>query len=254
MRDLPRRSSSHLVVLGAAAMLWVSGCAFAPAPLVGGETTPHRRADLAAGGAMRVPTGQLRGSSSGAAGTLHESNSGRGVSPTVLARYGVAEHVDLELGASGTHGRVGARREWALGDGASVTRPSFLLGANLSIGRVFDTGDGVDAGDGGIRFSVDVPVTYSVDFGSVYEAWVGWRVGVDHVRGEFMPSTGGGPLDGSANGLRTGPVIGLAVGQRRVHAMIEVTVAYEHWWVDLGRKSTRGGVVFIPAFALRVRI
>lgn len=244
----PRMVSLLLVCLIA------QGCAFAPAPLVGGETTPHRRTDLAAGGSMRAPTGKLRGSSPGAAGTLQESSSGRGVSPMVLARYGVAEHLDLELGASGTHGRVGARREWVLGEGVSITRPALIVGGQLSVGRVFDSGDGDNAGDGGLRFSIDVPVTLSVDFGSVYEAWVGWRVGVDHVRGDFVPAEAVTPVNGSANGLRTGPVLGLAVGQRRVHAMIEVTVAYEHWWIDLAGTSTRGGIVFIPAFALRVRI
>ena len=50
-------------------------------------------------------------------------------------------------------------------------------------------------------------------------------------------------------------MIGLAAGFRRVHAFVEVTIAWEQQWGSHGDLSLdRGGVVLIPAAGLRVRI
>jgi hypothetical protein len=59
----------------------------------------------------------------------------------------------------------------------------------------------------------------------------------------------------SGAGVRAGPVIGMALGVRRVHALIELTAAYEYWFIDHpGVSLDRGGFVLIPGFGIRLRL
>jgi hypothetical protein len=50
-------------------------------------------------------------------------------------------------------------------------------------------------------------------------------------------------------------VIGMALGVRRIHALLELTAAYEYWFIDhAGGSLNRGGFVLIPGFGLRLRL
>ncbi|MGB5809907.1 MAG: hypothetical protein WBG86_05205, partial [Polyangiales bacterium] len=57
-------------------------------------------------------------------------------------------------------------------------------------------------------------------------------------------------------GVRIGPVVGMALGVRRFHALVELTAAYEHWSIGDpdGSRLRRNGVALIPGFALRLRL
>jgi hypothetical protein len=50
-------------------------------------------------------------------------------------------------------------------------------------------------------------------------------------------------------------VVGLALGLRRVHVLVELTGAYEGWIARQdGVSLSDGGFVLLPAFAVRVRL
>ncbi len=238
----------------AIAFLVATGCAPASPAFVGGSTTPARRADVGFGGAARIATGDLRngGADSMDASRYREAAEGSGVVPAAYARYGLPRGFDLGVLAAGTLLRVDVRREHVIEEG--TTRPSFLYGLAPFAGYVGPD----EAGDGqGYRLGLELPLAYAVEFGGVYEAWVGARAAVERVHGDFLRDAGtGGALESATGlGLRGGAVVGISLGFRRVHTLLELTGAYERWWVEHGGESLdRGGFVLTPAFALRIRI
>ncbi len=226
------------------------GCIAANPSLSGGATTPTRRVDMALGGAARLPTGQLRGVP-GMRGdqAVQRSALGEGITPIGFGRYGINRHTDVELAVLGASARVAYRHEWLLADG--INRTVWLVSPSFMLGKAYDRE--ADAARGGVRGSLEVPLLYSADYGGVYETWIGPRVGFEYIVGDFTIDTGTSRVQ--AAGLRAGSVLGFAAGFRRIHAMIELGAAYEHWWVRAdGERRQRGGVVLIPAFALRVRL
>ncbi|MFW5925143.1 MAG: hypothetical protein ACOC9O_00415 [Myxococcota bacterium] len=237
------------------ALCAVGGCTSAMPLLAGGSTTHSELAALTAGGAARVPLGEARPDERTGEDTLADAASSGGVVPVVGARYGVAPHWDVGVFVAGTEARLEGRRELVLEDGS--TRKALLLGAGLLGGYVDPDGLGDDHPVSGGRFGAEVPVVYAVEFGPVYDLWVGGRVGTEHLRGQLRPapSAGGtGLVDASATNLRAGAVVGLGAGFRRLQAQLEVT-AYYQAWVGAPRGTALGnGVVLVPAFALRVRL
>lgn len=247
-RTVRRTLARPLLLL--ALVMGSSGCIAANPSLSGGATTPSRRVDVALGGAARLPTGQLRGVP-GMRGdqAVQRSALGEGITPIGFGRYGVNRHTDVELAVLGASARVAYRHEWLLADG--INRTVWLVSPSLMLGKAYDRE--ADAARGGVRSSLEVPLLYSADYGGVYETWVGPRVGLEYIVGDFTVDTGTSRVN--AAGLRAGAVLGFAAGFRRIHAMIELGAAYEHWWVRAdGERRQRGGVVLIPAFALRVRL
>lgn len=224
-----------------------SACASATPTLSGGSTTPKGRTDLALGGAARVPTGELR--DTGPLGTrLNEAADAGGVVPVAVFRRGLTRHLDLGLMVAGPLGRLEVRGEVGAREGS--TRPTWLWAAAPYLGAVPDR----DGSGRGVRFGLDVPFVRAIDFGGIYDVWVGPRVGLEGVRGRFRDDLGAAG-EGWQLSLRAGAVLGLAAGFRRVHALLEVTVAWEQQWGELqGIDLSRGGLVLIPAFGLRVRI
>jgi hypothetical protein len=98
-----------------------------------------------------------------------------------------------------------------------------------------------------------VPFIYGVEIGGVYEIWIGARGSGEYVFGDFQVD--GSEQKASGAGLRAGPVIGMALGVRRIHALIELTAAYEYWFIDhAGASLDRGGFVLIPGFGIRLRL
>ncbi len=231
-------------------MLFFGGCAVAPPALTGGSTTPSRRGDVLLGGAARVPFGRLREPSALTAGGSRYRRDAQagGVVPVVAARYGLAHHFDVGLGVAGSTARVELRREHVLSEGS--TRPSFVYAIAPYVGQI--DGGGSEGGRA-TRFGVDLPVTYSIDFGGVYEFWFGARAGAEGVRGRL--GVDGARQDVRAQKLYGGALFGLALGFRRFHVLLELTAAYERWWGNHGGTSLdRGGLVLTPAFALRLRL
>jgi hypothetical protein len=247
------------VGLGLAAA-FVTGCAPAVPSLAGGSTTPFARGDALTGAAARIPLGKDRvPNPAPSRSALGASAGSGGVVPVVGGRYGLARHLDVGLTVAGTNGRLSLRREIVLEE--AITRPTVLVGAGVTAGYVEGEGDQDGAG---WRAGVEVPLLYAVEFGAVYELWTGLRAGAEHLRGDFTATDGArgttGLEDAHATSVRAGATLGLALGLRRFHALVEVTASYEHWWGAHGSASegsgvvNDGGFVLVPAFALRLRI
>lgn len=229
----------------------LSGCAVAMPAILGGSTTPHLRSDVAAGAAARIAHGDVRASENGTPDL--DANRGAvdatGVVPVVAARYGLGEHLDLGIVAAGTGLRFDVRAETVLRQG--TTRIALVYGAGPSYGYVASPGS--ESG-GAHRVGIEPIVSLSVDFGGLYDVWVGPRILVDGLVGRFEDSAG---ALHDARGLRLdlGGVFGIAAGFRRVHAFVELSAMHERWWgSQAGIAFDRHGLVLLPAFGLRLRI
>lgn len=238
------------LVIALVSLAAITGCATAVPAMVGGSTTPHHRTDIGLGGAARVPLGDLKVWNPAQTGNQPAVVAG-GVVPVAYARYGLTKTWDLGLMVAGTMVRIDARHETLLKDGS--TRTSLVVGMAPYGGWVGNGNSRTEGGQGG-RVGLEVPFTFGVDIGSVYEFWVGARASGESVIGDFAASDALGNESGW--GVRIGPVVGMALGVRRFHALVELTAAYEHWFYldDAGRRLSRGGVALIPAFALRLRL
>jgi hypothetical protein len=159
-----------------------------------------------------------------------------GVAPVAFVRHGLSDDVDLGVEVAGSSLRGNLRGQIALGSIAHV-----MIGAVPSVGALYDGSGGVAFRGGGT-----VPVAITIDASGLYELWVGARVGLEHVAGELS----GRSVD--LSGLRTGGVIGMGVGFRNLHLLVELAVDHELWWGSLGDSSVqRNGIALTPAFALR---
>lgn len=182
------------------------------------------------GGAVRVPVGDLAD-----APELVEVAPG-GAAPSVVARHGLGRQVDLGLEASGTTARLMLRGQ--VGDGM----------ARLVAGIAPHVGVGHEGGEL-VRAGGTVPLTLAIDVLSLYEVWVGARVGVEHLAGTAVG------VGISMTGIRTGGVVGLGVGFRRFMVLAELGIDHELWTGTISDTSIeRNGLVLTPAFAVRLRL
>ena len=222
---------------------FATGCAGALPSFSGASTTPKFRTDVAMGGSARVPTGDLTSHDDG----LSEGAQAGGVVPVAYLRHGISRTWDFGLLVAGTTFRAAFRHETLLSDGS--TRYA-LVSAVAPYGGWTET----DEASGG-RVGLDVPITYGIEFGGVYEFWVGPRIGVEHVRGSVTFDDQAG-LSASATALKGGGIVGMALGVRRIHVLVELTAQWEQWFTDTpsDASSRRGAVVLTPAFAVRVRL
>lgn len=222
-------------MLGLLAALWLPACAPALPPLAGGDATPAGRGDLAVGGSARVPFGELR---------EHENAdlddaAAAGMAPVAQGRIGLGDHTDVGLRLQGNLARASLRKRWRV-----ERQLGLLIAAAPYAGWVPDRhGDR----NPGRRLGLDVPLTLGATFNGVYEAWGGLRFAVEHATAPSEPR-------GSVLGMRAGLILGLAVGFRRLHALLELTADYEHWAVQNGSEASYGGMALTPAFALRFRL
>lgn len=220
--------------------LALSGCATAEPMLSGGRTVPSGRSDLAGGAAFRVPVGDL------VAQPLPDDDerllafgAPSGASPVVFVRHGLGEQVDLGVEASGSSLRASLRGRLPLGALAHL-----MIGLVPHAGFVHDLADGSAFRGGGL-----LPITLGIEAFSLYEAWIGVRVGLEHVAGELAGRSV------ALSGLRTGGVVGIGVGFRRLMVLVELAVDHELWWGSLGDSSIeRNGLALTPAFAVRLRL
>jgi hypothetical protein len=162
-------------------------------------------------------------------------------------RYGLTDKWDLGLMVAGTTVRAEARYAHVLQEG--TTRSSLIVGLAPYGGWIPDR----DVSGSGGRVGFEVPFVYGIEIGGVYEIWIGARGSGEYVFGDFQVA--GSERKASGAGVRAGPVIGMALGVRRVHALIELTAAYEYWFIDhAGVSLNRGGFVLIPGFGIRLRL
>ncbi len=215
----------------------------------GGATTPEYRTDLGIGGAARVPLGDLKGTPSDMSAAddyVNQAEAG-GLVPLAYGRYGMGEHWDLGLMVSGTTVRAEVRREKSLSGG--ILRSALIYGLAPYGGWIPET-DG--SGSGG-RVGGEIPFVFGAEVGTAYEFWFGARASAEYVTGMFELE--GVEQDTHGVGLRIGPVLGMALGIPRFHVLVELTAAYEHWFIDSAQQSFhRGGVVLIPGFGFRLRL
>ena len=215
----------------------------------GGSTTPRNRTDVGFGGAARIPLGDLRDpvvSDPGEESQYRYAADAGGGFPMAYVRYGLAKNWDLGLMVSGAMVRAEARYERILQEG--TTRRVLMVGMAPYGGWIPDRDQ---SGSGG-RVGFEVPFVFGVEIGGLYELWLGARGSGEYVFGDFQIS--GAEQKASGAGVRAGPVIGMALGVRRIHALVELTAAYEYWFIDhAGRSLDRGGFVLIPGFGIRFR-
>ena len=209
-----------------ASLVALTGCATAVPAMSGGSTTPKNRTDLGLGGAARVPLGDLRDPAvldPGESQYRYAADAG-GVVPMAYGRYGIARNWDLGLMVSGATVKAEARYEKVLQEG--TTRSSLVVGLAPYGGWIPDRDQ---SGRGG-RVGFEVPFVYGVDFGGIYELWFGARGSGEYVFGDF--EVAGSEQKASGAGVRLGPVIGMALGVRRIHALVERT--------NTGSSTTQG--------------
>lgn len=220
------------------------GCAPAVPLLAGGSTAPRGRADVALGGAFRVPFGDLAAD----AGDGLAGSSPSGAAPVAAFRYGVARGFDVGAVAAGATARIEGRYELVIVEDS--TRPVLLFVAGPTIGAL--EGDGAS----GVRFGGEGAAMYALEIAGVYDLWIGVRAGIERVDGDAARGDEAGTIASlGATGVRAGPVIGLATGFRRVHALVELSAFYESWSGEHGgANASASGFVLVPAFALRLRI
>jgi hypothetical protein len=226
----------------------LGGCATAMPAMSGGSTTPEHRTDVALGGAARVPLGALKDpavSDPGQSQYRYATDAG-GVVPMAYGRYGIAKNWDLGLMVSGATVRAEARYERVLREG--TTRTTLIVGMAPYGGWIPDRDQ---SGSGG-RVGFEVPFVFGAAIGGIYEIWLGARGSGEYVFGDFQIS--GSKQRASGAGVRAGPVIGMALGVTRIHALVELSAAYEYWFIDhAGTSLDRGGFVLIPGFGIRLR-
>lgn len=208
------------------------GCAPAAPILSGGRTTPRGRTELAVGSAVRVPVGDFVPETGIAEDNVIAYGAPGGVAPLGSVRHGLDRNIDLGVDVVGSTIRGTVRGQFDVGSGA------LILGATPLVGVMSADTTSVRAGALG-------SAVLGIDVSSLYEAWAGVRLGLEHLAGEGV----------GLSGLRAGGVVGLAAGFRRIHVLVELAVDYEHWWGDVGDISiARDGLVLTPAFAVRLRL
>lgn len=224
------------------------GCAPVLPSFSGGSTTPHDREDLAVGLAARAPALDLSAPGGGDASELLTLAAPGGVVPAGVLRFGLDGGWDLGVIVAGSGGRIEVRTGGLLGSSVTWHVGAALSGAyQRSEARQLDV-DTTLAGAEGYRVGALVPLSVGMALGGIFEAWGTVRLGAEHVGGSV------GATSGDAWTLRSGLALGLAVGFRRVHVLVELAVDFEHVRGQLGGVAIdRSGIVLTPATALRIR-
>lgn len=226
----------------------VAGCAPALPSLSGAHTTPDGRVELGLGTAVRVPfEGVAPPPVPGGTDEVLALASPGGAVPVELGRAGFASDWDLGVIAAGSGGRIEVR-----GGRQLSAMAHFHGGVALSGGWARAEPTQGTTGAEGYRVGAFVPLTLGIDVSSIFEAWATARLGAERIEGTV--GLGGAPRASEAWMLRAGLALGLAVGFRRVHVLLEVAVDAEHVRGTSGGsafESTGGAVT--PAVALRVR-
>lgn len=200
-------------------MLAMAGCAPALPVLSGALPTPVERGAALAGVAARIPLGS---------DLPDQPNAPGGVAPVVAVRYGLGTHTDVGLMAVGPLVRADVQHAVLLED--DITSYAVTFGLAPYAGPV---------DEGGVRWGAQVPVLLTVDAGSVVLLWIGPRLRFERASSD---------AEGDTTGIELGGVLGVGLGFRHFHGLVELSAAWERWWAEVDRSGT----VLTPAFALRL--
>jgi len=235
-------------LLSVVALVVLAGCAPVLPSLSGGSTTPHDREDLAVGIAARAPALDLSGPSEPGDDELLTLAGPGGLVPVGSFRAGLQGGWDLGAIVAGSGGRLEVRSGGLLGSSLTYHVGVALSGAYQgSESRQTAMDETLSAAEG-FRVGALVPVGIGLALGGIFEAWGTVRLGAEYLNGTV------GIAAGDAWVLRSGLALGVGVGFRRVHVLVELAVDFEHVRGQLaGNAIERSGIVLTPAAALRIR-
>ncbi|MCB9666923.1 MAG: hypothetical protein H6715_02245 [Myxococcales bacterium] len=246
MRPRPSRLAVCIAILH-------TGCVSAMPALSGGRLTPEQRSALHVGASSRIPFGRLRPES--APENLDERFIAiirpGGIVPVAMARYGLARRLDLEVTISGASVRSAVRTALELEPGGFNHWPRIeLMGGLGAYGGIVQDDDGDST-----HYGFDVPLVIGIDWASLYEFWAGVRGGLERINGTLDPTAKTLASEFSGFTWRAGLVVGIALGFRNFHGLLELTAYYETMHASIAdRDHTLRGISLIPAFSLRWRI
>lgn len=206
----------------------LAACATTSPTFSGGSTTPEARLDFALGSASSFAFGRTRKKNPGQ----------RTLTPLAFARYGLSKTTDASIMMSYAGASFEIRREFIVQNG--VDRRAFTLGAKPRFQMLGDSDD--------LLVGIDFPLAFNVEVGGLYELWVGGKFSAGYLNNADVFFIGS---NANAETIGAGAFLGLALGFRRVHAMIEINADYQYWMLDGENKHV---LVLTPAFALRFRI
>lgn len=243
MRAPARRDKSDILqgFFAFLSMVAMAGCAPAAPMMLGGSTTPRDRVDVGLGGAVRVPVGDLAPQAIAGENELLAFAEPGGVVPLGFARWGFVENWQAGLTITGATARVEVLGEMPISPFARVIAGVAPYGGYA----VSKAGEQVSDG---YRLGALAPLAIALSAGGILEAWLGARVGAEHAEGTIVTRPG------HLSAFRAGAFVGLGVGFRRVHALLELAADYEYWRGALaGQPVERQGLALTPSFALRIR-
>ena len=209
---------------------------------------------MAAGGAARVPLGNLGSPERAVDDTTERAidlqgfTRRGGLAPLASISVPLAERTDLGVRV------VSGALALALRHGIALQEKIQLLGALRPYGGAVFIDDGQGGQSAvGPRLGVDTVWVLAIDVSGVFEAWAGARAGVEHARCRLE---GQDRFRAALRGtlLRLGSLVGLGVGFRRLHLLMELGADREWWWMggDI-EPEERTGFSLTPALALRLR-
>lgn len=243
MRASVGLAHGRLAIASFTAVSLLSACAPTLPALTHGSATPAGRIDLAAGGSARLVIAGLAGDPLLPA-SEQSPESLQGVAPLVVGRVGLAPQWDASLMVVGTTARLALHREIVLDEG--LTRHALLLGVAPHGGWA------PSAARRTSHLGAELLGSYSVDFGRLYEVWIGPRLGLLHLWDRRLD--GGLPTSTRGWGVCAGGFLGLALGPRVLQAFVELAATYEHFFLERDLASASiGGLVLTPTFGFRLR-
>jgi hypothetical protein len=208
---------------------------------------------MAVGGAARVSLGDLGSPEHLVDDTgdgpieLQGFTSRGGLAPVAMISLPMAKGLDFSVQAAGSALALAVRRGFDLG-GNSRLVAGLAPYAGWMLLREPQGGDGA----AGWRLGASTPWVFTLDIGGVYEAWAGARAGIEHARCRLEEERLRVALRGTL--FRLGALAGVGIGFRRLHALFELGMDREWWWMggDI-EPAQRAGFALTPAFALRLR-
>jgi len=238
----------------AGAVLCLGGCAPAFPTMSGGSTTPSGRVEMSVGGAARVPLGDLGSRERLSAGNDEQSvellgfTRRGGMSPLATVSLPLGSRLDMGLHFAGSALELHLRRGFEVGKQVTLIGGLAPLAGWLLLEDEQEQRSAV-----GWRVGAHMPWVLAINIGGIYEAWLGARAGVEHGQCELGEEPGSIEMDGEV--YRLGALLGVGIGFRSLHALMELTADREWWRVggDIA-PGTRTGFSLTPAFALRLRI
>lgn len=181
---------------------------------------------------------------------------GPGVAPYVGARVGLAKSNEAGISWTGRSVRIDGRHAFVW----DTLALSVGGGLHAARGRVGEDASQPISGlgtEGATASGIDVPILLGYRSGSgILSLWGGVRGGYERLGGTLCRNTGAECVREDLRGshVAVGGLVGLALGFRRIHVLLEVDGAYEHvdaTWGGLGAKMNGFSVAPAGMFVFR---